>query len=170
MKVIQDQVSNQVSLHHPWLADPPLPGWLHGTAGRHVRNSFQAERLSSPHATAADRARVLDGWFSDDSPDLDQDEPEVARYLIQNALWWVGLTGIDSIREDTAQYVPRPYLRDLTGALHRQHPRITIVGEVLDLDPIQTSFFLGGRPAGRGSTPGSIRSSISRPGSWPSRR
>jgi glycosidase len=146
LKVIQDQVCNQVSLYHPWVADPPLPTWFHGTPARHDTNPFLHEFVSSPHAPAVDRARVLGGWFSDDSPDLNQDEPEVARYLIQNALWWVGMTGIDGIREDTAQYLPRPFLRDLTGALHRQHPRITMVGEALDTEPIHVSFFLGGRP------------------------
>jgi glycosidase len=146
LKVIQDQVCNQISLHHPWVADPPLPGWFHGTPARHDTNPFLHEFVSSPHAPDVDRARVLSGWFSDDSPDLNQDEPEVARYLIQNALWWVGMTGIDGIREDTAQYLPRPFLRDLTGALHRQHPRLTIVGEALDTEPIHVSFFLGGKP------------------------
>jgi glycosidase len=147
MKVIQDQVSNHVGLRHPWVTTPPLPSWFHGTVERHTQNPFRSELISSPHAAVVDRARVLDGWFSDDSPDLNQDEPEVARYLIQNALWWVGTTGIDGIREDTAQYLPRAFLRELCGSLHRQHPRLTIVGEVLDLDPVHTSFFLGGRAA-----------------------
>jgi glycosidase len=144
LKIIQDQVSNQVGLHHPWLNEPPLPTWFHGTALHHKPNSFQNQLLSSPHTAAPDRAPILDGWFSDDSPDLNQDEPEVARYLIQNALWWVGTTEIDGIREDTAQYLPRAYLRNLSGTLHREHPRLTIVGEVLDIDPVHTSFFLGG--------------------------
>lgn len=145
LKVIQDQICNQVALRHPWIAEPPLPSWFHGTPERHDTNPFLHEFVSSPHAPDVDRARVLNGWFSDDSPDLNQDEPEVARYLIQNALWWVGMTGIDGIREDTAQYLPRPFLRDLTGALHRQHPRITIVGEALDAEPIHVSYFLGGK-------------------------
>jgi glycosidase len=145
LKVIQDQVSNHVGLHHPWVEDPPLDTWFHGTVALHVQNPFRSELLLSPHAPAAARSSVLDGWFSDDSPDLNQDEPEVACYLIQNALWWLDSTRIDGIREDTAQYVPRWFLRDLCDALHRQSPNITIVGEVLDLDPIHTSFFLGGR-------------------------
>jgi glycosidase len=143
--VIQDQVSNHIGLNHPWVADPPLETWLHGTPAKHLQNPFRSEYLLSPHTPSNLRASVLDGWFSDDSPDLNQDEPEVARYLIQNALWWVGATGIDGIREDTAQYVPRPFLRDLCDELHRQHPKLTVVGEVLDLNPMHTSFFLGGR-------------------------
>jgi glycosidase len=145
MKVIQDQVSNHVGLHHPWVQDPPLPTWFHGTPARHLQNPFRSELLLSPHAPPSIRATVLDGWFSDDSPDLNQDEPEVAQYLVQNALWWLESTGIDGIREDTAQYMPRTFLRHLCDALHRQSPRVTIIGEVLDLDPMHTSFFLGGK-------------------------
>ncbi len=145
LKVIQDQVSNHVGLRHPWVEDPPLQTWFHGTPASHGQNPFRSALLLSPHASAAARATVLDGWFSDDSPDLNQDEPEVARYLIQHALWWLCATGIDGIREDTAQYVPRWFLRDLCDALHHQSSKVTIIGEVLDLDPMHTSFFLGGR-------------------------
>jgi glycosidase len=145
LKVIQDQVSNHVGLHHPWVEDPPLETWFHGTPANHLQNPFRSEWLLSPHAPASARSTVLDGWFSADSPDLNQDEPEVARYLIQHSLWWLGTTGIDGIREDTAQYLPRWFLRDLCHAVHRQSPRVTIIGEVLDLDPMHTSFFLGGR-------------------------
>src|SRR5262249_39819095 len=60
IKVIQDQVSNQVGLHHPWVSDPPLPHWFHGSIARHVQNPFRSELLSSPHAAPVDRARVLD--------------------------------------------------------------------------------------------------------------
>jgi glycosidase len=145
IKVIQDQIANHVGSRHFWLYDPPLATWIHGTKQEHLQNPFRSDLLLSPHAAPAARRPVLDGWFADDLPDLNQDDSEVARYLIQNALWWVGITGIDGIREDTAQYMPRPFLRGLSAAIHRQYPRMTIVGEVLDLDPIHTSFFLGGR-------------------------
>ena len=77
---------------------------------------------------------TLDGWFSDDLPDMNQDEPEVARYEIQNALWWIGVTGIDGIRQDTIQYMPRSFIRDLSNALHRQYPKMWMVGEVFERD------------------------------------
>jgi glycosidase len=76
---------------------------------------------------------------------MNQEEPEVARYLIQNALWWVGTTGLDGVRQDTIQYMPRPFMRDLTRALKRQYPRMWMVGEVFDRDPAHTAFFMGGR-------------------------
>jgi glycosidase len=82
---------------------------------------------------------VLDGWFSDDLPDLNQEEPEVARYEIQNALWWVGMTGIDGIRQDTIQYMPRFFIRDLSNALHREYPKLWMVGEVFEREAPHTA-------------------------------
>ena len=145
LKVIQDQVANHVGSQHPWLTDPPLDNWFHGTRERHVRNPFRGDLLLSPHAPEAARRPTLDGWFSDDLPDMNQEEPEVARYEIQNALWWVGATGIDGIRQDTIQYMPRKFIRDLSLALRREYPRLWMVGEVFDRDPVHTSFFIGGR-------------------------
>src|SRR5690349_4074515 len=144
LKVIQDQVANHVGSQHPWLKDPPLPNWFHGTLANHRLNTFKNSVLRSPNANARDVRDVLDGWFSDDLPDMNQDEPEVARYEIQNALWWVGITGIDGIREDTIQYMPRTFFRDLANALHRQDPKLWLVGEVFERDAAQTAFFIGG--------------------------
>jgi glycosidase len=144
LKVIQDQVANHVGSQHPWVSDSPLPNWFHGTLPEHQRNSFRNSVLLSPHSDARDVRNVLDGWFSDDLPDMNQDEPEVARYEIQNALWWVGVTGIDGIREDTIQYMPRAFIRDLSQALHRQYPKLWMVGEVFERDAAQTAFFIGG--------------------------
>jgi glycosidase len=144
LKVIQDQVANHVAIYHPWLKDPPLDDWFHGTSRNHMRNKFQNSALLSPHANRDEVRNTLDGWFSDDLPDMNQDEPEVARYEIQNALWWVGTTGIDGIRQDTIQYVPRSFIRDLSNALYRQYPRMWMVGEVFERDAAQTAFFIGG--------------------------
>jgi glycosidase len=144
MKVIQDQVANHVGSQHPWVHDPPLPNWFHGTLANHQLNSFKNNVLLSPHANQQEVRNVLDGWFNDDLPDMNQEEPEVARYEIQNALWWVGVTGIDGIRQDTIQYMPRFFIRDLSNALHRQYPGLWMVGEVFERDAAQTAFFIGG--------------------------
>jgi glycosidase len=144
LKVIQDQVANHVGSHHLWLNDPPLDDWFHGTTASHLRNPFRSDLLLSPNAAASERRPTLDGWFDDSLPDMDQEEPEVARYEIQNALWWIGMTGIDGIRQDTIQYMPRAFIRDLSNALHRQYPKMWMVGEVFDRDCVHTSFFIGG--------------------------
>jgi len=143
-KVIQDQVANHVGSQHPWVKEPPLDNWFHGTLGQHALNRFRNSSLLSPHANQDEFRNTLDGWFSDDLPDMNQEEPEVARYEIQNALWWIGMTGLDGIRQDTIQYMPRSFIRDLSNALHRQYPKMWMVGEVFERDAAQTSFFIGG--------------------------
>jgi glycosidase len=144
LKVIQDQVANHIGVHHDWSTNPPLEDWFHGTLKKHTQNPFRGDVLLSSHAAEAERRPTLDGWFADDLPDMNQEETEVARYEIQNSLWWVGVTGIDGIREDTIQYMPRPFIHALLTALHRQYPQLWMVGEVFDRDPVQTSFFIGG--------------------------
>jgi glycosidase len=144
IKVIQDQVANHVGSQHPWINDPPLGTWFHGTLAQHQLNKFRNSALLSPHANQLEFRNVLDGWFNDDLPDMNQEEPEVARYEIQNALWWVGVTGIDGIRQDTIQYMPRFFIRDLSNALDRQYPKLWMVGEVFERDSAHTAFFIGG--------------------------
>jgi len=144
IKVIQDQVANHVGSQHPWVANPPLPNWFHGTLENHERNRFQNSVLLSPHSNPLTVRNTLDGWFSDDLPDLNQEEPEVSRYEIQNSLWWVGIAGIDGIRQDTIQYMPRTFIRELSDALHRQYRNLWMVGEVFERDPAHTAFFIGG--------------------------
>jgi neopullulanase len=144
LKIIQDQVANHVGSRHPWVTDLPLDNWFHGTMQDHLVERFNNSALLSPHANAAERRNTLDGWFSDDLPDMNQGEPEVAGYEIQNSLWWVGTTGIDGIRQDTIQYMPRSFIRELSDALHRQYPKLWMVGEVFERDAAQTAFFIGG--------------------------
>ena len=144
IKLIQDQVANHVGSQHPWVKEPPLVNWLHGTQENHEREKFNNSVLLSPHRNEEEFRNTLDGWFSDDLPDLNQGESEVTRYEIQNSLWWVGVTGIDGIRQDTIQYMPRTFIHDLSNALHRQYAKVWMVGEVFDFDSAHTSFFIGG--------------------------
>lgn len=143
LKVIQDQVANHAGSHHPWAADPPFDRWFNPR--RTIPRPFRLEVLLSPHASPASVEAVVNGWFTERLPDLNQQEPEVARYLIQNALWWIGMTGIDGIRQDTLQYMPRAFVRELCLALHREYPEMRMIGEVWDADAAHTAFFMGGR-------------------------
>ncbi len=144
LKVIQDQVANHVGPDHPWVTDPPKSSWFHGTAAHHVNETWQIWTLPDVHASAELKREVLDGWFGDALPDMDQEDPDVARYEVQNALWWIGVAGFDGIRQDTLPYVPRSFWRDWSAALKRQYPRLRAVGEVFDGDPAIPSFFQGG--------------------------
>ena len=145
IKIIQDQVINHTGPYHPWVDDPPTPSWFNGTKARHLKNSFQTWVLHDPRAVESLKRETMEGWFLDFLPDLNQHDPEVSRYLIQNTLWWIGTTGLDGIRMDTWQYVPNSFWRDWNKALKREFPNFRVVGEVKDGDVVHTSFFQGGR-------------------------
>jgi len=145
IKIIQDQVMNHTGPYHPWVEDPPTPTWFNGTKARHLKNVFQTWVLHDPRPLESFKRETMEGWFLDFLPDLNQHDPEVSRYLIQNTLWWIGTTGLDGIRMDTWQYVPNSFWRDWTAALKREFPKFKVVGEVKDGDVVHTSFFQGGR-------------------------
>ncbi len=145
MKIMQDQVANHTGPYHPWAQDAPTPTWYNGTQAKHLANPFQTWVLHDPHALPELKRAVLDGWFIDILPDLNQHDPETARYLIQNTLWWLGMTGLDGIRQDTWQYVPNDFWRDWTAAIKREYPHVNVVGEVLDGDIGHCAFYQGGR-------------------------
>jgi glycosidase len=153
IKIILDMVENHTGAYHPWVHDSPTPTWYNGTAERHLANTFQGWTIADPYATPAMREATLDGWFVNFLPDLNQGDPEVARYLIQNTLWWIGATGIDGIRQDTWQYVPRRFWRDWMTAINRQYPALRVVGEVLEGDPSLEAFHQGGRVGWDGIDP-----------------
>lgn len=145
IKIIQDQVMNHTGPYHPWVDDPPTPTWFNGTKARHLKNVFQTWVLHDPRAVESLKRETMEGWFLDFLPDLNQHDTEVSRYLIQNTLWWIGITGLDAIRMDTWQYVPNSFWRDWTRAVKREFPNFRVVGEVKDGDVVHTSFFQGGR-------------------------
>lgn len=145
IKIILDMVANHTGPYHPWATNPPTPTWFHGTVEKHPNNTWQTWTLADPYASAELKRATLDGWFIDILPDLNQDDPDVARYIIQNTLWWISVSGMDGIRQDTWPYVPRTFWRDWMTAIKRQYPKVRVVGEVLDGDASQVSFFEGGR-------------------------
>jgi len=144
IKLVVDLVPNHIGVLHPWVADPPAPDWLHGTVANHTLSGGDFSIVTDPHAAPADTRRFTDGWFVDSMPDLNQENPLVAQYLIQNALWWVETAEIDAIRLDTLPYVRRTFWHDFHAALHRAFPNLTTVGEVFNGNPVVTSYFAGG--------------------------
>lgn len=163
MKLFFDAVPNHVGPKHPWVSKPPLPGWFHGTAANHltaqssVNRSFYGkpssgaiandpfEALADPHGTPAMRRNLTDGWFFGILPDLNTENPIVAKYLLQNSIWWIESAGLDGLRVDTVPYVSRGFWQEWHKGLRRIYPNLTTIGEVFHPDPVVTSFFAGGR-------------------------
>jgi glycosidase len=144
MKLVIDLVPNHLGVEHPWVKDPPAPEWFHGTLEHHLGAQYDFYQLLDPHAPRAAWQAITDGWFTDAMPDLNQENPLVETYLIQNALWWVETAGVDGIRLDTFPYVGRAFWHDFHAALHAAYPHLTTVGEVFNGDAEITSFFAGG--------------------------
>jgi glycosidase len=145
LKVMQDQVANHSGPDHAWVEAPPTPSWFHdlGTLPR-LRNNFDIAALADPYARPSRRAVPLRGWFAGHLPDFDQTDPLCSDYLIQNALWWIGMTGVDGVRQDTYPYVDRPFWEKWQAAIDRQFPGFFVVGEITARTPAVLSFFEGG--------------------------
>ncbi|MGB6133210.1 MAG: alpha-amylase family glycosyl hydrolase [Acidobacteriaceae bacterium] len=144
MKLVLDTVPNHVGAANPWAADPPMPDWFHGTRTDHLMATYEFQNLIDPHATWEQQRGVTEGWFAYVLPDMNQENPVVKQYLIQNVIWWVETTGADGLRYDTFPYVGRAFWQALNGELHTLYPRLTTVGEVFHPNPVITSFFAGG--------------------------
>jgi len=145
MKILFDFVANHVGPRHPWATSPPSATWLHGSPGKHVDAPANFARLTDPHATPREYRDVIEGWFGNTLPDLNNDDPRVARYLLQTALWWTESTGVDGFRLDTFPYSSRRFWSGWHEGIFRTYPRMTTIGEVWDRDVSTTSFFEGGR-------------------------
>jgi glycosidase len=144
MKLVLDTVPNHAGPQHPWVDDEPDPGWLHGTKLDHHKAIGDFGPLVDPHAPWRDQRDVLQGWFADVLPDLNQENPATAQYLIQNAIWWIEKTGADGLRIDTFPYVGRAFWRDFHAQIHALYPKLTTVGEVFNCDSTITSSYAGG--------------------------
>jgi neopullulanase len=164
MKVLFDAVPNHVGPKHPWVANPPLPDWFHGTAQNHRSSSSSPvngtlygkpegahaqndpfELLVDPHAPERMKRNLTEGWFFGVLPDLNTENPVVAQYLLQNSVWWVETSGLDGFRVDTFPYVSRKFWAGWHSSLRRVYPNLTTIGEVFHPDPSVTSFFVGGQ-------------------------
>jgi glycosidase len=145
MKVLLDYVVNHTGPHHPWANDPPTPTWFHGTAAHHLEPAYRFNGLVDPHASPREYLNTLDGWFAGKLPDLNPDDPALALYLAQNAMWWTESAQLDGFRLDTFPYSTRQFWSGWHERLRQVYPQINSIGEVSDSDPTITSFFEGGR-------------------------
>lgn len=163
IKIFFDFVANHVGPKHPWVAEPPLPDWFHGTQQHHADSSADLnstfygktdkpsikndpfETLADPHAPVSMSRNLTEGWFFNVLPDLNTEKPEVADYLLQNSIWWAESSGLDGFRLDTFPYVSRKFWSDWHTRLHEIYPYVTTIGEVFHPDPTITSFFDGGQ-------------------------
>ena len=143
MKVIMDVVYNHVGSQHLFHLDPPDSNFFH-FKWRDKRSNFRAVTLMDPHASKADKERFEQGWFDDHMPDLNQKDPHVARFLIQNSLWWILEYGIDAFRIDTYAYPDQKFMAELARRIKLERPTFFLFGEIWVHFPEIQSYFAGG--------------------------
>jgi len=150
MKVIYDHVSNHIGIEHPWISNLPRDRWLNGSVDDHLSQKHYKMSVADPHADPEQPEMLRTFWFVDAMPDLNQRDPFVETYLIQNSIWWVETTGLDGIREDTYPYANPHFLSRWAQALRAEYPNFSIVGEIWDTAPPFTAMYQEGSPLSTG--------------------
>lgn len=130
LKIIMDHVSNHIGINHWWIKDLPFSDWINGKPGNHLPANHNKMTFPDPHSPGESVALTWEGWFTNYMPDLNQRNPFLKKYLIQNTIWWIEYLGIDGIREDTYPYVNQYYLSDWAKTILTEYPNFNIVGEI----------------------------------------
>jgi glycosidase len=145
MKVVMDMIFNHCGSDHPWVKDVPSADWFNNL-GEYVQTSHMKEMYFDPYASEYDKGKMVDGWFVPTMPDLNQRNRHVAKYLIQNSIWWIEYSGVDGIRQDTYPYADYDMMVDWIVAVEKEYPQYNIVGEAWLNNPIGTSFWQRNSP------------------------
>ena len=141
MKVVQDAVYNHVGINHWILKDLPMKSWLHQWP-TYTNTSYKQQPITDPYSSDIDRKVTVNGWFVPFLPDLNQDNPYVANYLIQHALWTVETFAIDAWRIDTYLYNDMPFMNRCNQALMDQYPTIHIFGESSVGNVVEQAYYV----------------------------
>lgn len=151
MKVVMDMIFNHCGSDHPWVKDVPSTDWFNNL-GEYVQTSHMKEMYFDPYASEYDKSKMVDGWFVPTMPDLNQRNRHVAKYLIQNSIWWIEYSGVDGIRQDTYPYADYDMMVDWIEAVEKEYPQYNIVGEAWLNNPIGTSFWQRNSPINPNNT------------------
>ena len=144
MKLVKDYVTNHWGVSHWLIQDLPTKDWIHwfedGKNG-FKRSNYRTNSQMNPYAADVDKKVALDGWFDTTMPDLNQSNPLVLKYLIQNAIWWIEYAQLDGYRVDTYPYNDKDGMAKWCKAITDEYPNFNIVGETWMYDPAQIAFW-----------------------------
>lgn len=140
IKIIQDAVYNHVGSYHFTVLDPPMHDWLHQWK-EYTNTTYKEQTIFDPHGSIYERKKMQDGWFVPSMPDLNQNNPYVANYLIQHAIWTVEEFGIDGWRIDTYAYNDLNFMNRCNAALLAEYPALFMFGETWVHGVINQSYF-----------------------------
>lgn len=128
MKVVMDMIFNHSGSDHPWMKDLPSKDWYNHPEGD-VLTNFRLTTVHDPYVSDYDLDHTVNGWFVPSMPDLNQKNPHLNRYLIQNSIWWIESSGLNGIRMDTYPYADATAMAEWQRAVAREYPNFNIVGE-----------------------------------------
>lgn len=143
MKVVMDMIFNHSGSEHPWMRDMPSKDWYNHPDGK-LMTDFHLSTVNDPYASDYDYERTVRGWFVSSMPDLNQNNPHVMKYLIQNSIWWIEYSKIDGIRMDTYPYAEMEPMAQWIKDVQMEYPDYNIVGECWYNDVAGTAFWQGG--------------------------
>jgi glycosidase len=132
LKMVVDLVYNHTGHKHPLYENPVDTNWFHHYTAKSITN-YRLATIPDPYALSGDRKRMEQGWFVKEMPDLNQSNPDVAQYLIQNTLWWLAKAKLAGIRVDTYPYSELAFLSELNDRLKRVFPSVFLFGETWEV-------------------------------------
>ncbi len=143
IKIVMDMIFNHCGVEHPWIKDMPSKDWFNNWdhEKNFVQTSFRLPPMVDPYASRYDFLKMNDGWFVTSMPDLNQKNPHVYRYLVQNSFWWIEYSGIDGIRMDTYPYADYDAMSNWMKELNKQYPNYSVVGETWVSEPAYTAWW-----------------------------
>lgn len=155
MKLVMDQVANHCGLYHWWMKDLPFKDWvnLQKNYEENLENWGNDFTINSNHrrttnqdiyASKADHDGMSQGWFVATMPDLNQKNPFMAKYIIQNSIWWIETTELGGIRQDTYPYPDKDFMSNWAGAIMTEYPNFSIVGEEWSYNPLLIGYWQEG--------------------------
>ena len=156
LKVVMDMIFNHCGYYHPWVADLPSKDWLNTpewledqakgnkdgiikTNEKYLQTNGKLTTVFDPYASKFDLHQTVDGWFVPTMPDLNQRNPHVLKYLIQNSEWWIETVGIDGIRMDTYPYADADAMALWMKTINNEYPNFNTVGEAWVTEPAFTA-------------------------------
>ena len=126
--IIKDVILNHIGSEHWWMKDLPTSDWIHNN-GEYIQTSHNHESVHDPYLTQSEKDSFTDGWFVRTMPDLNQTNPYLAMYLIQNSIWWIEYASLSGFRVDTYPYVDKIFLSDWSRRITEEYPNFSFVGE-----------------------------------------
>ena len=142
--IIMDVILNHCGSEHWWMKDMPSKDWINNE-GEFTSCTHKRTTVQDKYASKEDLKQFTDGWFVKEMPDLNQRNPFMATYLIQNAIWWVEYANLYGIRVDTFPYSDAEFLREWDLRLLAEYPNLNIVGEEWSTNPTIVSYWQKGK-------------------------